>query len=379
MIHSLFDRTEYPVLDNNVYLNQASLGLIGQPAVKAMHEFLDDVGRHGNLRMSDKDEISFFNNLRSLGAKLMHCSPSQLAIIGGASEMLGQLPYMIRPERGSNIVAVSSDFPAVTRPWIGYADKNSCFLRYAGDQSSQNLTDQIIDRIDNRTSVVTVSLVQYSTGSMIDVVRLRQATTHVDAKLIIDVTQAAGTVEVEFDRWRADAVVTSGYKWLGGHGGIAIAAIAPHFLKNVPPLLGWMGAESPFDFNSTWIELAGDARRYTKSTMSYISMAGLAAALENLILLEKGAAERHARSLASELIEGVAPAGWKPFRNLSDPSASPHIISLSHSEIDAEKAIDQLRERNIYCGIRNGRIRVSLALYNNSSDIQSLVTALGAT
>ncbi len=39
MIPSLFDRLDYHTLDENNYLNQASLGPIGQPAVTAMHEF----------------------------------------------------------------------------------------------------------------------------------------------------------------------------------------------------------------------------------------------------------------------------------------------------------------------------------------------------
>jgi hypothetical protein len=57
MIPSPFNRLDYPTLRQSVYLNQASLGLIGQPAVTAMHTFIDDVARHGNLYMSDSDEV----------------------------------------------------------------------------------------------------------------------------------------------------------------------------------------------------------------------------------------------------------------------------------------------------------------------------------
>ena len=46
MISSPFDRSDYPSLRQSVYLNQASLGLIGQPAVTAMHTFIDTVARH---------------------------------------------------------------------------------------------------------------------------------------------------------------------------------------------------------------------------------------------------------------------------------------------------------------------------------------------
>src|SRR5213592_4087235 len=60
MIPPLFDRLHYPSLRQSAYLNQASLGLIGQPAVTAMHTFIDNVARHGNLYMSDRDEVKRF-------------------------------------------------------------------------------------------------------------------------------------------------------------------------------------------------------------------------------------------------------------------------------------------------------------------------------
>jgi cysteine desulfurase / selenocysteine lyase len=57
MAPSLSDRSDYPSLGEATYLNQASLGLMGQPAAAAMHTFIDNVARHGNLFMSDADEI----------------------------------------------------------------------------------------------------------------------------------------------------------------------------------------------------------------------------------------------------------------------------------------------------------------------------------
>jgi hypothetical protein len=49
----LVPRSHYPAVAEFVYLNQASLGMMGQPAVTALQGFIEDVGRHGNLFMSD--------------------------------------------------------------------------------------------------------------------------------------------------------------------------------------------------------------------------------------------------------------------------------------------------------------------------------------
>ena len=115
MTEALINRSNYPSLNDCIYLNQASLGLIAQPAVQSMHVFLDNIARHGNLRMTDDEEVGFFESLRQRGAKILNCDTDRLAILASASELLGQLPFMIRPKSGSHIVAVSTDFPAATR------------------------------------------------------------------------------------------------------------------------------------------------------------------------------------------------------------------------------------------------------------------------
>lgn len=378
MNSSLFNRLDYPTLDGCNYLNQASLGLIGQPAVKAMHKFIDDFARHGNCYLSDEDEIAFLNSLRSVAAKLFVSPESHIAIVASASEILAQLPMMLLPGAGGFILAVSSDFPAVTRPWLRQQIDQNCQIRFVEDSQSEDLTDGLIAAIDESTSVVTVSSVQYATGTRVDINRLRETTARAGARLIVDVTQEAGASSINASTWDADAVVSSGYKWLGGHGGVALAVMSPRLLDIVPPMPGWMGAPDPFSFDATSILLASDARRYTQSTMSYASVACLTTAIEQLLALGTEKIEAHARKLATLLIEGARQHGWHPFRALSDSAASSHIIALSHQDKSSEEAVKMLVSRNIFCSSRNGRIRVSLAPYNDESDINALVRVLGS-
>ncbi len=378
MTDALINRSDYPSLEDSVYLNQASLGLIGQPAVRAMHDFLENVARHGNLRMTDDDEVGFLESLRRRGASILNCDIDRLAILASASELLGQLPFMIQPEPGTHILAVSSDFPAVTRPWIRYATENDCSLQFVDDVANENLTNRLIESINEHTSVVAVSSVQFATGSRVDIPRLREASTRVGACLVVDVTQAAGTLRIDTRGWEADAIVTSGYKWLGGHGGVALGAVSVNLLEQAPPLPGWMGTPNPFDFDATQLLFAIGARRFTQSTMSYVSMAGLTAALDQLLSLKECHLEAHARNLSCELIEGVHAHGWVPFRAMEDPSASPHIVALTHPEIGVKRTEVALRRNNIVCGVRNGRIRISLAPYNNTNDIDALIDVLAS-
>ena len=285
MSSSLFDRSDYPTLTDAVYLNQASLGLIGRPAVDAMHSFLDGIGRHGNLYMSDDDEIGFLDELRLRAAQLFQSDPERIAILSGASELLGQIPPML-PPLGAKVIAVSSDFPAITRPWLRLAERGECRLEFVGENPESDLTNDLISGIDDETFLIAVGYVQYATGTVIDIPRLRAATAEAGVRLVIDATQGAGAIDTATDSWDADIVVSSGYKWLGGHGGAAIGAIAPALLEEIPAMPGWMSAPDPFDFDATRVLLAEGARRYTQSTMSYVSVAGLTTAIEQLLAVE---------------------------------------------------------------------------------------------
>ena len=377
MTTALLNRLDYPTLDGCTYLNQASLGLIGRPAVKTMHKFIDDFARHGNRYMSDADEVACLNSLRSVAAKLFASPESHIAIVASASEILAQLPTMLLPGAGKFVLAVSSDFPAITRPWLRQQIDQKCQVRFVEDRQSEDLTDGLIAAIDESTSVVAVSSVQYATGTQVDINRLREATACAGARLIVDVTQEAGASPINAGTWDADAVVASGYKWLGGHGGASVAVMSPRLLDIVPPMPGWMGAADPFNFDAKSVLLANNARRYTQSTMSYASVACLTTAIEKLLAVGMEKIEAHARKLATLLIEGAGQHGWQPFRALGDPAASSHIIALSHQNKSAVEAVDLLASRNVFCSSRNGRIRVSLAPYNDESDINAFVRVLG--
>ena len=373
---SLFDRSDYPTLTDAIYLNQASLGLIGQPAVDAMHGFLEGIGRHGNLYMSDSDEVGFLDALRLRAARLFQSEPGRIAILSSASELLGQLPLMLPPPPGAKVMAVSTDFPAITRPWLRLAEREECRLDFVDENPDTDLTDDLIARIDDQTFLIAVGQVQYATGTVIDVPRLQAATAEVGVRLVVDATQGAGATEIRSKSWGADIVVSSGYKWLGGHGGVAIGVVAPALLQETPPLPGWMGAPEPFQFDATRILLAEDARRFTQSTMSYVSVAGLTVSIDQLLTVGIQELERHAGRLGHMLVDAVEPYGWHPFRHLDDPAASRHIISLGRQGDELEEVSERLRNAGVVCSSRGGRLRVSLAPYNDESDIAAFANAL---
>ncbi len=376
MTGSLSQRSDYPCLSTKIYLNQASLGLIGKKSVTAMQKFLEDTARHGNLYMSDTQEAAFLESTRSKVAQLIDASSENIAVVSGASEILSQVPYLLCPSQGSRIIMVDTDFPSVTRPWIAFSARCSLDLCFVSENYETNLTETILEALDSNTSAVCLSYVQFATGTRVDIARLSVECRRVNAHLIVDITQAAGAYPISVSEWGADLVVCSCYKWLGAHGGVAFAWFSNVLLDREPPCVGWFGGQDPFDMDAKNLSLSKTAAKYTQSTLSYVSVVGLNASIDELINLGISNIEAHADRLASLLKENLADGPWKILFGEHHKNLPSHIISLFSDENNVKTMFDDLISKGIICGIRNGRIRVSLSHYNNSEDVLALTKHL---
>lgn len=376
---SLVPRDSYAALERCTYLNQAALGLVPIPAVEAMHAFMERTAQHGNLYLSDQQEAEILDGVRSAGAELLGTTPDAVAVIGGASEGLGQIASLLEADRGT-VVLVSTDFPSVTYPWLAAAQRREIELRFVEDRADRDLTHDLVNAIDPTTSVVAFGVVQYATGSQVDVGRVAGRAHDAGARVVVDATQLAGAGLVDMTRWGADAVVTSGYKWLSSHGGVALLAVAPDLRDRLPQIVGWKGTENPFAFDARTLRLANDARRFELSTMSYVSVVGLESSMAVLSSAGFDRIAQHASNLAERLVDRVEGLGWRPFRSLSDPGASPHLVSLRHARYHHDETAARLAsEHRIICGGRGDGLRISLHAYNDEADIDRLAEALRET
>ena len=137
-----------------------------------------------------------------------------------------------------------------------------------------------------------------------------------------------------------------------------------------------MSAPEPFIMMAKKDDLALGARRYTLSTMSYLSIKSLEKSLQKILELGVENIAAHVTSLGKKFSEELDSCNWKQFRSSSDASASSHIVSLSKSNIDLSKKFERLKEHKLYCSLRNNRLRVSIAHYNNEEDLLKLVELL---
>src|SRR5262249_46482012 len=109
--------------------------------------------------------------IRDVRPQVHHPMTSTGHGLGGATEGLGQLAAMLSGSDGE-VILVTGDFPSVTYPWLAARDRSGMRIRWVRDVAAEDLTLSLVDAINEQTTVVCVSAVQFATGTLVDVAAL---------------------------------------------------------------------------------------------------------------------------------------------------------------------------------------------------------------
>jgi selenocysteine lyase/cysteine desulfurase len=300
--------------------------------------------------MSPPDLDEAVTRSRNAFARLIGLPPAQIAVASHASYFVG-LAAASLPE-GATVLVADGDFTSVLFPFMA---------RPALTVRSVPL-EHIADAVDPSVDLVAVSAVQSADGRIAPMDDLITAAHSCGARVLLDITQAAGWLPLPADR--ADLLVCSGYKWLLGPRGTCFLAGTPEALDTLPPVgAGWYAGQDVW--NSIYgapLRLAHDARRLDLSP-AWQCWAGHAPALELLTEVGVETIHRHNLAMANRFRAGL---GLPP-----GPSA---IVSLPVPDGTAQA----LAERGVIAAVRAGRLRCSFHLSTTPDDVDRALDALTA-
>ncbi len=375
---ALSARSDFPVLDEVVYLNTGSIGLEPLPVQRAGEELGSQIAGRGTVGFDDEVEKRVGDIPRAAVARLLGSSPDDVAVVTHATEALCQVAWWLKPGAGENVVSADLEFPSVTYPWLRVARDTGVEVRLARalhDPATFSL-DAIAAAVDARTAVICVSHVQYATGHRLDPAALVELARSVDAKLILDATQSAGVVPLDAPALGVDVLVSSGYKWLCSAPGAGVCYLRPELWEQLdPPFVGWKSTEDAIAFDATTIPLASAARRLEYSTPAYAAGAALTAAVDYLLELGVENVLAHDLALAGELREGLERLGAEVLTPAEDDRRAGIVIARFPGREGAEVA-SELARAGVVVSPRLGAVRFSLHHFNDSSDVERALAAL---
>jgi len=289
----------------------------------------------------------------------------------------------VRP--GDSVVVTAMDHHSNLIPWQLLCRERDATLRMV-----EVSPEGAIDQEDLRAALamgprlVTFPFVSNALGTINPAAELVRMAHEVGAVVLIDGAQAAPHLPVDVRSLDCEFFAFSGHKMLGPMGSGALVA-KPALLDAMPPYQG--GGEMiarVWDDRATWNRIP---HKFEAGTPNVAAAVGLAAAMDYLDALGRGAVAAHESALAREAMERLGELDG--VRAFGPPGDRAGVVSFSFAAIhphDLATIVDQdgvcIRAGHHCAQPLMRRLgvpataRASFYVYNDSTDIEALIGAL---
>ncbi|MEV7817492.1 aminotransferase class V-fold PLP-dependent enzyme [Streptomyces flaveolus] len=351
-----------------IYLDGNSLGPLPAVTPEVLREVVEE-GWGGGLVRSWQGWIDWGARLGDrLAEHVLGAAPGEVVISDSTSVNLYKLAAAAldaAPGRGT-VVMDAEDFPTNRYIVQGLAEQRGLRLvRLPSDLDGGFDLDVLRSALDGDVALVVLSLVSYRSGALLDMAQVNDLARAVGARVLWDVSHAAGAVPVDLAGTGAELAVGCTYKYLnGGPGSPAFLYVRRDLQPRLrQPVWGWYGQRGQFEMGPDYDPVPG-IERFLVSTPPLVSLAAIDPALA--LVEEAGTARIRAKGLrlgrlADELADDwLIPLGFRPASPRPPERRGSH-LSLYHP--DAWRICQALAaDAKVICDYRvPDRLRIGLS------------------
>lgn len=368
----------FPPAERHIYLDAASVGLSHKGGAEAISKWQDALAEEGTIAFDEQAEVDCLDNLNEAMARLFNATVDDIAVASSETVLMQSLAWAVMPAKGSKIIATDISHPSTIYPWKRVADHTGAQVQWIkADDALAIDPEELEASIDDSTSVVCLSHVEYGTGQQHDLRRFAEKAHRHGAILVVDATQSAGQVDIDVATG-VDAVATSTYKWLCGPFGTGVMYVAPQLQKLNPGIVGWRSHRDMWDFDARRLTYPENAKRYEFGTMAYGTAFGATESVRHLLGTGIGQITEHNSRVSKRLIAGLEDLGAEVLgpTNEADRSATVAARFPGKNSRDFAKT---LKAANVIASLRRDFIRFSPHYYNNIDDIDQCISAIKAS
>ncbi len=284
-------------------------------------------------------------------------------------------------QQGDTIISAEGEFPSNIYPWLNLREQG-VHLHKVPLRDYRIPTEDVLASITERTRLVSLSLVEFSTGYRNDVAAIARYCHERGILCGIDAMQALGALEIDVQALGIDYLAAASHKWLLSPRTIGILYVSDNLL---PQLLasrrGWQSVETPFDFFNHEQPLKTGAARLEYSSSNLTTIIGLDAALGLFEGLTGGmqAVEARVLGLTDYAITGLERLGYPVVTPGGEGERAGIVCFQPHPASEGmtvQRLVDALSARNISLAARGDVARISPHFYNSLDEIDTLLNAL---
>jgi cysteine desulfurase/selenocysteine lyase len=369
-------RSLFPVTRKYVYLNHSAVSPLSIPVRLAMTGLIDDLTENGAVNY--QDWLDMTEKVRVDAARLVNARPHELAFMRNTSSALSTIANGIAWNEGDNVVTCNVEFPANIYPWMRLQAERGVELKMARERDGRIDADELLALANERTRVITISWVQFSSGYRIDMGRIGRFCRERGIIFVVDAIQGLGGLRLDVESCSIDAFAADAHKYLLGPEGIALLYCSDRVLERIRPTdVGWMSVNKATNYTDYDLAYREGALRFECGTLNTAGVYGLGAAIRLLLETGPSAIEDYLVNLGGYLAGGLQDRGYLVYgpRNPSENSA---VVTCTHPKYMPGEVYSRLKSKSIITAPRVGRLRISPHFYNTREDIDLLLDALPA-
>lgn len=366
-------RGEFPILERKTYLNSCSLGALSHRSLARIGTFHEEWHTYGASAWYET-WMGRLAELRARVGAMIGAGDGEIALAASTSAALSVLGSAFDYSKRPRVVVAELDFPTVAYQWMVRPDVE--VVRVPSDDGVSIDPERMAAAIDDRTAIVSISHVFFTTGAIQQMQPIAEAARRHGAFFIIDAYQSAGQVPIDVGALGADALVTGPLKWLLGGPGLAYLHVRDEWLHALhPTITGWFAARAQFDFDIHGFEFKEDARRFELGTPALPTVHSALGGQDIIDQIGVVPIRERNSDLTEHLLVRLEDAGLR-FRGAADASARSALVMIPHD--DPAGAVQRLADQDIIVDSRPGYVRVSPHFYNTHDEIDRFVQVLAA-
>jgi cysteine desulfurase/selenocysteine lyase len=367
-------RAYFPITETHIYLDHAGVGPLPQGAVDAVTASLVSQARYGSLIHEDLFGVAEI--LRKEMASLLGVRSQSLAAVGSTSAGISLVAMGLDWRPGDNVVIADVDFPSIVFPWMVLANQGVEVRRVTCQKGCIDAREMLATA-NERTRVIAVSWVQFSSGYRVDLKELGDACHRRGILLIVDGMQGAGAIPIDLSSLPVDAFATQSYKWLLSPHGLGWLYLRDELLEHLRLSGAGMRTVSPREsYLDHRFELRRDAQRFESGIMNFHCMAGAVASVRLLRAIGIEKIGSRLAALSNQLAGGLRALGCNVLGRPGDPLHGSGIVVFAHPWISPRDCHRRLMDANIVTSVRGNGVRVSPHFYNTEGEIDDLLSVL---
>src|SRR2546425_12378431 len=177
-------REEWFKIEDATYLNTAAHAALPRVALRAVQASLE-----ANKFPHHVDDAVFFEapiRIRASLAKMIGAKPEEIALTTGASTGVAAVAHLLRWKPGDEVITAKGEFPLQYATWKPMEERAGVKLKIVSPRERFITADDLIAALTPRTRLVSVSMVRYDDGSLLDAARVAEACHKQGALLLLD-------------------------------------------------------------------------------------------------------------------------------------------------------------------------------------------------